>query len=139
MRNLRILGVISALVLLVPQLAVAENVSGADVMICSPIEATVCSVDLGCEIGAPWLWGIPEFLEIDLKAKKLSTTAASGENRETPITSLQRSDGQIFLQGVERGRAFSFVIGEETGLLTAAVARAEITISVFGACTPLFK
>ena len=139
MRKLGILGVISALVLLVPQIAVAENVSGADVMICSGVEATVCSIELGCEIGAPWLWGIPEFVEIDLKAKKVSTTAASGANRETPITSLVRSDGRIFLQGVERGRAFSFVIGEETGLLTAAVARDEITVSVFGACTPLSK
>ena len=139
MRKLCVLGVVYAIALLAPQGVVAENVSGAEALICSPIEATVCSIELGCEIGAPWFWGIPEFLEIDLKAKKLSTTAASGSNRETPITSLDRSDGRIFLQGVERGRAFSFVINEETGLLTVAVAREEITVSVFGACTPLSR
>ena len=139
MRSLRIMGVILALVLLVPQTTVAENVSGADAIICSPVEATVCSIDLGCEIGTPSLWGIPEFVEIDLKAKKMSTTEASGSNRETPITSVERGDGWIFLQGVEMGRAFSFVISEQTGTLTVAVARKEITVSVFGACTPLSR
>ncbi len=138
MRSLRILGVISAMVLLVPQIAVADDVHGTDVMICASIEATVCTLE-GCEIGTPWLWGIPQFVEIDLKAKKLRTTAASGANRETPITSLDRSDGLIFLQGVENGRAFSFVITEKTGVLSAAVAREELTVSVFGACTPLSK
>jgi len=139
MRSLGIVGGILALVLLVPQMTLAENVSGADAIICSPVEATVCSIELGCEIGVPSLWGIPEFVEIDLKAMKLSTTAASGSNRETPITSVDRSDGWIFLQGVEMGRAFSFVISEETGTLTVAVARKEITVAVFGACTPLSR
>ena len=41
MRSLRIMGVIFALVLLVPQMTVAENVSGADAMICS-YECTFC-------------------------------------------------------------------------------------------------
>ena len=138
MKSLRILGVISALVLLVPQLAVADDVHGTDLMICASVEATVCSLD-GCEIGTPWFWGIPQFVEIDLKAKQLKTTAASGENRATPFNSMERKDGLIFLQGVENGRAFSFVITEETGVLSAAVAREELTVSVFGACTPLSK
>lgn len=138
MRSLRILGVISVMVLLVPQITIADDVRGADVMICASVEVTVCSLD-GCEIGTPWLWGIPQFVEVDLKAKLLSTTAASGENRATPIKSLERKDGLIFLQGVENGRAFSFVITEETGVLSMALAREELTVSVFGACTPLSR
>ena len=54
-----------------------------------------------------------------------------------PVNSLSRKDGQIFLQGVENGRAFSLVINEQTGVLSAAVARENTTVSVFGACTPL--
>lgn len=138
MRSSRRLGVISALVLLVPQITVADDVHGADVMICASVEVSVCSLD-GCEVGTPWLWDIPQFIEVDLKAKRLSTTAASGENRATPINNLERKDGLIFLQGVENGRAFSFVINEETGVLSAAVAREELTVSVFGACTPLSR
>ena len=138
MRSLKILGVVSALVVLAPQLAVADDVHGTDKMICASVEATVCSLD-GCESGTPWLWDIPQFVEVDLKAKRLSTTVASGENRATPIKSLERKDGLIFIQGVENGRAFSFVITESTGVLSAAVAREEITVSVFGACTPLSR
>ena len=81
-------------------------------------------------VGATWR-------EVDLKDKKLSTTKASGENRSTPIRNLVREDGKIFLQGVELGRAFSFVIDEKSGMLSVAVAREGITVSVFGACTPL--
>ena len=42
----------------------------------------------------------------------------------------------LFLQGVERGRAFSFAINETTGFVSAAVARDGLTVAVFGACTP---
>ena len=38
---------------------------------------------------------------------------------------------------LENGRAFSFVINEEIGMLSAAVPRDETTVTVFGACTPL--
>jgi hypothetical protein len=114
----------------------ADDLKGAERILCTPVQATVCYVDGECEIGPPWNWGVPQFIEVDFKAKKLSTTKASHERRETSFKNHERSDGLIFLQGVERGRAFSFVIEEETGMLSAAIARDQITVSVFGACTP---
>ena len=135
-KRLTCLAVAGFLVML-PAVAIADNVSGTDRVLCTAVQATVCDSTGVCEIGNPWLWNFPQFVEIDLVAKTLRTTKASGENRMTPIQNLQRADGLIFLQGVEAGRAFSFVIQEETGHLSAAVARKEITVSVFGACTPL--
>jgi hypothetical protein len=44
---------------------------------------------------------------VDREAKRLSTTSASGLNRETPIEHLSSSDGTIFFHGFEMGRAFS--------------------------------
>jgi hypothetical protein len=123
--------------LLAPGAALADDITGADKLLCSSVQATICWSDGDCEIGSPWNWDIPQFIEIDLEERTLSTTEASGENRETPIKSLDREDGAIFLQGFEQGRAFSFVITESTGRLAAAVAREDITVSVFGACTPL--
>ena len=137
MRNRWLMVVILAFAALATSVGFADDISDVDRILCSSLEATVCTFDGGCEIGAPWLWGIPQFIEIDLQTKRMSTTAASGENRVTTATSLERKDGQIFLQGVENGRAFSLVINEETGMLSAAVAREGITVSVFGACTPL--
>ena len=115
----------------------ADDLTGADKVLCTAVQATVCGSIGECETGNPWLWNVPQFVEVDFKQMTLGTTKASQENRVTPIKNLERKDGLIFLQGIEAGRAFSFVIEQSTGNLSAAVARNEITVSVFGACTPL--
>jgi len=114
----------------------ADDVTGAETILCTSVQATVCYFDGDCEIGAPWNWGVPQFIEVDFTNKKLSTTKASHELRETPFKNLERAEGLIFLQGVERGRAFSIVIEELSGIMSAAIARDQVTVSVFGACTP---
>ena len=119
----------------VPSLS-ADDVSEADRLLCASIEATRCSLD-GCETGDPVMWNIPQFVIIDLANKRLQTTAASGENRATPITTLVREDGHIFIQGIEGGRAFSLVIHEASGELNAATASTHSATAVFAACTPL--
>jgi hypothetical protein len=115
----------------------ADDVSDADRLLCASIKATRCDLD-GCVTGDPVLWNIPQFIEVDLVAEQLQTTAASGQNRATPITTLVREGGSIFIQGVEGGRAFSLVIDEASGQLDAAVAAASgSSTAVFAACTPL--
>jgi len=114
----------------------ADDVSGADRLLCAAIEATRCSF-AGCTTDDPTEFNIPQFVEIDLVNKRLQTTAASGERRATPFTTLAREDGYIFIQGIEGGRAFSFVIHEASGELNAAVAAAMSASAVFAACTPM--
>jgi hypothetical protein len=48
---------------------------------------------------------IPQFIEVDVKARTLSTTAASGENRVTAAASVQHRGDGLVLQGYEK--AFS--------------------------------
>ena len=117
--------------------APGDDFSEATALLCSSSWATVCTADEVCESGPPWSWNIPQFVVIDLANKLLQTTVASGENRETPITTLVREDGHIFIQGIEAGRAFSFVIHEASGELIAATASTLSATSVFAACTPL--
>jgi hypothetical protein len=125
------------IMMVVPTAVLADDVKDADGILCTAVQATVCSFEGECEIGAPWNWNIPQFIEIDFEKKMLRTTRASGENRQTPFKNLEREAGLIFLQGVEAGRAFSFTIEEDTGRASIAVARNGLTVSVFGACTPL--
>ena len=120
-----------------PPLARADDLAGSDRILCTAVQATICTADGDCRIEPPWNLNIPQFLEVKLKDKTVSTTKASGENRMTPIRGLSREDGLIVIQGIEAGRAFSFVIVEETGLASIAVARDSLTVSVFGACTPM--
>ena len=137
MRN-RLYGFVGALlVLAAPAAAVADDLTGEQMILCTAVQVTLCTDDGDCAIENPWNLNVPQFIEINLKDRKMSTTKASGENRSTPIRTLEREDGQIFLQGVEAGRAFSFVITEKTGMASIAVAREGKTVSVFGACTPM--
>ena len=114
---------------------IADDVTGTDRLLCSASRIVVCFEEGDCaELTAEEL-GVPQFVVIDTKAKKLATTKASNENRSTPIASIGRADGLLFFQGVEQGRAFSFVVHEQTGHLTVAVSRDGLSVSVFGACT----
>jgi hypothetical protein len=128
---------LAATLLCVAAPVAADDLHGLNRILCSAVSATVCTVDGECETDLPYNWNIPQFIEIDLAKKMLSTTKASGENRQTPAATLRREDGWIYLQGVEGGRAFSFVIDETTGMASVAVARKGVTVSVFGACTAL--
>jgi hypothetical protein len=116
--------------------AAADDLTGSNLFLCTAVDVKVCSSDGDCAAGNPWNWNIPQFIEVDMVKKQLATTKASGENRVTPIKNIERADGMIFLQGIERGRAFSFAIAEETGMVSVAVARDGVTVTVFGVCTP---
>jgi hypothetical protein len=116
-------------------LAYAENLEGVDRMVCAAADVQICIEYDTCYSAAPVDLGVPEFVVIDTDKKTISTTRSSNEDRSTTFNSVQRDDGLIYLQGVEGGRAFSFVIDEESGRMTVAVSRDGMSVSVFGACT----
>lgn len=115
--------------------AFADNLAGVEQMICSAGQAQICLETGQCYAATPWELSIPDFVVVDTKTRTVATTKASGLNRSTEFTKLERVDGLIYLQGIEGGRGFSFVIHEATGRMTAAIARDGISVTVFGACT----
>ena len=129
--------ILATVLLLMATTGAAEDLRGAEKILCAGVQATYCDTDGDCEIGMPWNWGMPQFVEIHLDEKMLRTTPAAERLRQTPIRTLERESGEIYLQGVENGRAFSFVIDEVSGVASIAIAAHGLTISVFGACTPL--
>lgn len=130
-------GMCCCLVLLTAAPLLGDGLEGHDAFLCSVLEVSRCAPEEGCARVALADLNIPDFVEIDLAAKLVRTTAASGENRTTPILGVVRQERSIFLQGVEKGRAWSFVLDEESGRLTAAVAREELSVNAFAVCTPL--
>jgi hypothetical protein len=115
----------------------ADDLTGANHLLCTAVQVTAC-VDSGdCVVDLPWNLNVPQFIEVDLKSKRLATTKASGENRVTPIEMLRRENGTVVMQGFEKGRAFSIVIIEQTGSMSAAIASEGKAVGVFGACTPI--
>ena len=116
--------------------ALSDDLTGEDEFLCASANVIVCLDDGSCVSASPWELNVPQFINVDMKKRSLSTTKASGDNRVTVVDNVQRSDGRLYLQGIDRGRAYTFVIDEETGFLTVVVARDDLTVSVFGACTP---
>ena len=113
----------------------AEDLSDADEFLCSVASIVLCAENGECFDLQPWEADVPQFVVVDMKNKLISTTRASDEHRSSPIATMLRVNGEIVLQGIEAGRAFSFVIDESTGLVTVAIARDGVSVSVFGACT----
>jgi hypothetical protein len=114
--------------------AVADDLTGANRLLCSVVTISRCYID-GCLDDTPDGALVPQFVIIDLGAKLVSTTPASGQNRSTPLESIRREGGLIVLQGLENGRAFSFVIAEKSGNASVAIAREDLVLAVSAACT----
>jgi len=85
----------------------ADDLTGMDHLICASNSVVLCGDDGDCGSGSPHELNVPQFIEIDLQQKRLTTTKASGENRSTEIDYLRRVGAQIVLQGHELGRAYS--------------------------------
>ena len=135
--NCRVTGLAVSALAVVVSAAAGDDLTGREQILCAAVHVTECQTSGDCRVEPPWNLNIPQFLQLDLKERTMAATAASGENRITPIRSMTREGGEIVLQGFEAGRAFSFVIEETTGMASVAIAREGMTVSVFGACTPM--
>lgn len=130
--------VVPALILVLSGATVqAEDLRDSTTFLCAAVQATMCVEDGECVVDVPWNFNVPEFVEVDLGGKRIATTRASGESRATDIRHLTREDGTIVFHGFERGRAFSWVIDEQSGRTAVAMAGDGITLSIFGTCTPI--
>ena len=113
----------------------ADDLGGVDRMLCAASQVQICFELDTCYAATPWELDVPDFVVIDLKKKSVSTTKSSVRNRSTTFSSVAKQSGVIYLQGMEGGRAFSFVVNEATGRMSVAVSRDGLSVSVFGACT----
>jgi hypothetical protein len=127
--------VVASVGLLASGAALADNLEGADRLLCAPEQIMICVEEADCYPAHGSELGVPDFVIVDLKNKKMQTTKSSQQTRTTAFSNMSRTDGKIFLQGVENGRAFSFVINEITGSLTVALSRDGVAVAVFGSCT----
>jgi hypothetical protein len=114
----------------------AGDFDGSKPLICSVIQTVSCPRNEDVEIGTAEDIDLPQFFFIDFEKKLVTGRSPGGELRETKIESIKHDDGKLFLQGVQRGKAWSAVIDEETGKTTIIGANDEMGVVVFAACTP---
>ena len=115
----------------------ADDITGAQKVLCTAVEATECYAEGVCTPGDPEDWNVPRFVEIDLEARQLRTTEASGEVRSSSMGNLERNGDRVFIQGIEASRAFSIVLDLDSGTASIAIALERHVIAIFAYCTPL--
>ena len=120
-----------SLLCLVWNLAGAADFDGSRPLLCATVESHDCDAGETCQRALPESLGLPQFMRIDF-AKQ----AVVGPKRSSPIKSIERSPGQMLLQGTELGFAWTLALDTASGKLVASFANGESAIIVFGACTP---
>ena len=105
-------------------------------LLCVPIEITECETGGKCYHGTAEDVNLPHFIKVNLKEKML-TGVGKAADRTTPISFMQRDNGTVVLHGGQNGRAWTAVISEATGKLSASISEEGTAFLIFGACTPL--
>ena len=132
----RLLIILTGIGLLCAARARAGDFDGSKPLICAVIQTIACPRNEDIEVGTAEDVDLPQFFFIDFEKRLVTGKMSGGEVRETKIESLKHEDGMLILQGVQRGKAWSAVINEETGKTTITGANDVAGFVVFAACTP---
>jgi len=127
-------GFVVALLVAPLGVSLATDFDGSEKLRCVPTDASECSGAGECKRVTVEEINIPRWITVDFKKKKLSGMDSDGEQEATAIENVRAADGQTILQGAENGRAWSIVIDQMTGDMTAAIAGDETGFVLFGVC-----
>ena len=112
----------------------AGKYDGSKPMLCAISAMSECTADGKCERSVPQAGNnLPTFVRVDVKGKLLTDNDQSG--RKSEIKAVTVVDGQLMLQGVENGKAWSMVIASEGGTFGASVVEDDGLFALFGNCT----
>ena len=110
--------------------ALAADYDGSRPLICANLEAAYCSAGQPCMSGRAEDIGAPTFFRIDFANRSIV-----GPNRKTPISNLEKSDGQLLLQGTELEHAWNIALDTLRGSVAATITDREEIVVLFGNCT----
>jgi len=142
MNQVKIFGLMVMIICIFSFPAVAGDFDGSKPLICAVMDLVECQPGGKCQQVTAEEVGIPHFLKINFKEKKISATQASGSKKSTAIENFEKIDGKIIIQGAEDGiegvrdgLGWSLAINEETGKTVLTASGDEVGFVIFGACT----
>ncbi len=120
----------------------AGDFDGSKELICSAMDIVECLPGGKCmEVTAEQV-GIPYFLRINFKNKKVSATHADGSQKNSAIKNIEKIDNKVIIQGAEDGIkdvrdgvGWSAAISEDSGKMVITAAGDDVGFVIFGACT----
>jgi len=110
--------------------SMAADFDDTKLLLCAPVEAVDCTPGSPCQVGTPEQIGAPRFIRIDF-GKKLVV----GTQRDSPITSIEKNESQLLVQGTELGYGWAIAIDRQGGRMSATLTDREGVFVLFGECT----
>ena len=126
----------AACLLLAPAFAAAQDFDGSKPLLCASAEVHECNPAADCTRGSVEDYNVPRFLRIDFDGKQIKATRPDGEERTTEIQNMAQADGELVLQGMQSGLAWSLAIVQDSGTMALSASGVDVVIAIFGACTP---
>lgn len=115
-----------------PAAALAADFDGTRPLICAPAAASEVRAGEKVDTARPSDIGAPSFLRVDFARKTIA-----GPKRVTPIRHIEKSEGQILLQGTELGFGWSLALDQELGEMTLTFVDRFGAVVLSGSCTPI--
>ena len=122
--------------------AIAGDFDGSKELLCAVMNMVECQPGGKCLNVTAEEVGIPNFLRIDFKEKKLSATFADGSKKISLVKNTEKIDGKVILQGAEDGiegvrdgLGWSMAIDEANGKMVLTASGDAVAFVMFGACT----
>ena len=116
---------------MLPVVVLAAPMDGSAPMLCAVSSVAECSRLGDCERSTPEAAEVPPFVRVNVPQRVLSSIDGA---RTSPVTSVQRVNGRLMLQGTQNDRAWGIVINEESGRMSATVGEDDGAIVISGAC-----
>ncbi len=114
----------------------AATLDGSQPIICATFEMLECEPGLRCEQQTADNLDAPQFLQISVQDKTIAGTRPSGASINAKIEIVRHTEGQMFLQGIDKTRGWSMAINEAKGNMSLAIHDDASSYVIFGACTP---
>ena len=115
-------------------IALAGGLDGTAPVVCATAETFDCASGGQCVADSPEAINLPRLIRFDFAAKKAFTKRASGEERVAAINLQESQNGELILQGIQNGFAWSMAISQESGDMSLAIAGGGAGLVVFGSC-----
>jgi hypothetical protein len=109
----------------------AAPLDGSTPILCALNSVMECARRGDCERSNTDEAQIPPFVQINVPKKVLSSVDGT---RTSPITTVNRTNGRLMIQGMQNERVWGAVVNEETGQMSATVSEADGAIVISGAC-----
>ena len=130
MRRLIAIGILASSAVL-PSAVPAAPLDGSAPMLCALSSVVECGRKGDCERSSAEEAGIPPFIRVNVPQRLLSSLDGA---RTSPIVNVQRSNGQMMLQGMQNERVWGAVIDEGSGRMSATSVEAEGAFVLIGMC-----